>query len=274
MTTDQVLNTIPFGIGVACSARVGNLLGSREAKGAALSAQVAAWLSIAMGLLVGGILMGVKNNFGRLFNDDIEVVNLVARVMPWVAAFQVADGLNGSMGGALRGMGRQHVGAVVNIVSYYGGALPGGIWLAFHGWGLEGLWVGQCVALFLVGGLEWVSDYPLVRWMDMSVIADETVWCRSSLDCVTGRSRLRGPLRGWMVQEGWMGQTAMGRRCEMSGRGGAGMSRYCCPKYLDSESWKWMSALNIGSEEACYAWRSNECRRVLRDGKWEELRYP
>ena len=67
-----------------------------------------------------------------------------------------ADGLNGSCGGALRGMGRQWVGAAVNLVSYYGGALPGGIYLAFHGWGLAGLWIGQCVALYLVGALEWV----------------------------------------------------------------------------------------------------------------------
>lgn len=53
-------------------------------------------------------------------------------------------------------MGRQHIGAAVNLVSYYLGALPLGIWLAFHGWGLEGLWVGQCIALYLVGAMEWV----------------------------------------------------------------------------------------------------------------------
>lgn len=52
-------------------------------------------------------------------------------------------------------MGRQHIGAGVNLVSYYFGALPLGIWLAFHGWGLEGLWVGQCIALYLVGAMEW-----------------------------------------------------------------------------------------------------------------------
>jgi MATE family multidrug resistance protein len=83
--------------------------------------------------------------------------------MPWVALFQVADGLNGSCGGALRGMGRQSVGAVVNIVSYYAGALPMGIYLAFHGWGLAGLWIGQCVALYLVGALEWVI-VGLSKW--------------------------------------------------------------------------------------------------------------
>lgn len=155
MTTDQVMNTIPFGIGVATSARVGNLLGARNAKGAARAANVAAWLSMIMGALVLAVLLGVKDFYAKIFNDDQRVIKLTAEVMPYVALFQIADGLNGSCGGALRGMGRQHVGAIVNIVSYYCGALPLGIHLAFHGWGLAGLWVGQCIALYLVGALEW-----------------------------------------------------------------------------------------------------------------------
>ncbi|KAF7898151.1 hypothetical protein EAF00_004597 [Botryotinia globosa] len=160
MTTDQVMNTIPFGIGVAASSRVGNLLGARNAKGAARAANVAAWLSMIMGLLVLVVLMSVKNFYARIFNDDLRVIKLTAEVMPYVALFQIADGLNGSCGGSLRGMGRQHVGAGVNFISYYCGALPLGIWLAFHGWGLGGLWVGQCIALYIVGALEWI----IVAW--------------------------------------------------------------------------------------------------------------
>ncbi|KAK4444868.1 MATE efflux family protein [Podospora aff. communis PSN243] len=156
MTADQIINTIPFGLGVAASSRVGNLLGARKPLEAARAAHCAAILSTVAGALILSVLMGVKDVFGRIFNDDERVVRLVAEVMPYVALFQIADGLNGSCGGALRGMGRQWVGAVVNLVSYYCGALPGGIYLAFHGWGLAGLWIGQCVALYLVGALEWV----------------------------------------------------------------------------------------------------------------------
>ena len=160
MTTDQVMNTIPFGVGVATSARVGNLLGARNAVGAARSANTAAVLSMILGAIVLAILMGVKDSFAKIFNDDVDVVRLTAEVMPYVALFQIADGLNGSCGGSLRGMGRQHIGAAVNIVSYYCGALPLGIWMAFHGWGLAGLWVGQCIALYLVGFAEWA----IVAW--------------------------------------------------------------------------------------------------------------
>ncbi|KAG9205303.1 hypothetical protein G6514_008882 [Epicoccum nigrum] len=162
MTTDQVMNTIPFGVGVAASSRVGNLLGARDAKGAARAANTSALLSMILGAIVLAVLMGVKDFYAKIFNDDVEVIKLTAQVMPYVALFQIADGLNGSCGGALRGMGRQHIGATVNIVSYYCGALPLGIWLAFHGWGLAGLWVGQCIALYLVGFAEWA----IVAWSD------------------------------------------------------------------------------------------------------------
>lgn len=155
MTTDQVINTIPFGLGVATSARVGNMLGARDAKGAASAANTAAWLSMFLGAVVLAVLMSVKDSYAALFNGDEEVARLTAKVMPYVALFQIADGLNGSCGGSLRGMGRQHVGAAVNLVAYYLVALPLGIYLAFHGWSLQGLWIGQCIALYLVGFIEW-----------------------------------------------------------------------------------------------------------------------
>jgi multidrug resistance protein, MATE family len=156
MTADQIINTVPFGLGVAASARIGNLLGARKPAEAARSAHAAAILSVIAGAIILTLLMSTKNVFAKIFNDDERVVKLVSEVMPYVALFQIADGLNGSCGGALRGMGRQWVGAAVNLVSYYCGALPGGIYMAFHGWGLAGLWIGQCVALYLVGGFEWV----------------------------------------------------------------------------------------------------------------------
>lgn len=154
------MNTIPFGVGVATSARVGNLLGSRDPRGAYCAANVSACLAMILGGIMLALLMGTRHSFARIFNDDERVVDLTSRVLPYVALFQIADGLNGSCGGSLRGQGRQSIGALVNLVSYYGGALPLGIWLAFHGWGLEGLWIGQCIALYLVGTLEWA----IVAW--------------------------------------------------------------------------------------------------------------
>lgn len=156
MTADQILNTLPFGISVAASARVGNALGARSPARARLTSHVAALLAAALGALVAIVLVATRTALPRLFTSSPPVIALTRDVLPYVAAFQVADGIVGACSGALRGMGRQHVGAAANLVGYYAGALPGGIWLAWHGWGLAGLWVGQCAALYLVGAIEWV----------------------------------------------------------------------------------------------------------------------
>ncbi|KAF9558331.1 MATE efflux family protein [Agrocybe pediades] len=163
MTTDQILNTLPFGIGVAASARVGNLIGARSAPRAKIAAHAAALLSVVVGSVVMIAMIASKDVYGLLFSDDTDVVRLVSKVMPLVASFQVADGLAGSCGGVLRGQGRQHLGAFFNIVAYYVLALPMGITLAFHPkthLGLQGLWIGQVVALFIVG----IGEYCVV-WL-------------------------------------------------------------------------------------------------------------
>ncbi|KAF9485569.1 MOP flippase [Pholiota conissans] len=163
MTTDQILNTLPFGIGVAASTRVGNFIGSRSPKDAKYAAHASALLSVIVGSAVMTAMIVSKDVYGLLFSDDRDVVLLVSKVMPLVASFQVADGLAGSCGGVLRGQGRQHLGALFNIIAYYVLALPMGITLAFHpkiNLGLQGLWIGQVIALFIVG----IGEYCVV-WL-------------------------------------------------------------------------------------------------------------
>lgn len=105
---------------------------------------------------MGVILLATRSVFAKLYTDEQDVIDLVSKVMPYVAAFQIADGLVGSNGGTLRAMGKQHAGAIINAVSYYVIGLPIGIYIAFHGWRLQGLWLGSCVALFCVGLTEWL----------------------------------------------------------------------------------------------------------------------
>ena len=171
MTADQIINTIPFGVGIVTSTRVGNLLGSRNAIGASRAASTGACLSMVLGSILLIILFAVKDHFAKIFNDDEDVVRLTAQVLPAVAVFQIADGLNASCGGSLRGMGRQHIGAAINIISYYFCALPVGIYLAYHGWGLQGLWWGNCLALYTAGVVQWL----IVAFSDWNKQVDRAI---------------------------------------------------------------------------------------------------
>ena len=56
-----VLNTLPFGIGVAASTRVGNLIGSRSPIGAKHAAHASALLSVIAGVIVMTITIAFKD---------------------------------------------------------------------------------------------------------------------------------------------------------------------------------------------------------------------
>lgn len=58
---ETVLNTLPFGIGVAASTRVGHLIGFRSPAGAKNAAHASALLSIIVGAVVMVVMIAFKD---------------------------------------------------------------------------------------------------------------------------------------------------------------------------------------------------------------------
>tara|TARA_R110002060_G_scaffold26981_3_gene36634 strand:+ start:1179 stop:1508 length:330 start_codon:yes stop_codon:yes gene_type:complete len=96
------------------------------------------------------LLSALRNLIPQLFTNDQGVSDLVARVMPLCAAFQLFDALAANCNGLLRGLGRQEIGGWVNLFCYYVIAMPISFYTAFAmDWELEGLWSGVALALGL-----------------------------------------------------------------------------------------------------------------------------
>ncbi|KAG0240789.1 hypothetical protein BGW41_006647 [Actinomortierella wolfii] len=150
--TSGLLYTIPFGISIAASNRVGNLIGRGDHRSAKVASRCSIALSVVFGTFNSIVLILCKEHWGRLFSDDAEVIGVVAAVLPLVALFQISDGLAGVGGGVLRGVGLQHLGAYLNLIAYYLVAFPIGYFLGFYlNWGLSGLWWALCVGLWTIG---------------------------------------------------------------------------------------------------------------------------
>ncbi|KAI8582725.1 hypothetical protein K450DRAFT_226613 [Umbelopsis ramanniana AG] len=148
-TTQTTLYTLPFGIGIAAATRTGNLLGAGLSRQAKLAANIALGLASAIALFNCGLLLTLRASWGSFFTDDPEVIALVARVLPFVAVFCIADTVAGVSDGLLNGQGRQKIAATINIATYYLTALPVGFWLSFSmGLGLRGLWLSLAISLF------------------------------------------------------------------------------------------------------------------------------
>ncbi|XP_044130357.1 multidrug and toxin extrusion protein 2-like [Bufo gargarizans] len=117
----------PIGLGAAGSVRVGNALGAGKAEEAKKSSKVVLCFGVISGLTVGCFLAALKNVIGYVFTTDRDILSLVSQIMLVFAPFHICDATNISSGGVLRGLGRQKIGAITNVIGYYLIGLPLGI---------------------------------------------------------------------------------------------------------------------------------------------------
>lgn len=141
---------IPFPLSIAASTRIANLIGANLVQNAKTSAKVAVCGGFLVATFNMVLLSTLRHQLPLAFTSDQDVVALVAEIMPLVAVMQVFDGTAAIAHGLLRGIGRQHFGGYVNLLSYYLVALPISFGFAFGlGWNLTGLWLGVTCGLVL-----------------------------------------------------------------------------------------------------------------------------
>ncbi|KAL4758701.1 MATE family efflux transporter [Aspergillus foveolatus] len=171
-TVSSITFQIPFTLSISSSTRVANLIGATLVDAAKTTAKVAMCGAVVVGILNMILISSLRYYIPRLFTSEVEVIELVAQVLPFCAAFQLFDALATNCNGILRGLGRQEIGGYVQLFCYYAIAMPISFGTAFglH-WGLFGLWSGVAIALCLVSVIE-------------AVFLTQTDWNRSVEDAV------------------------------------------------------------------------------------------
>ena len=166
--------SLPFGLSIAATVRCGNLFGEKKYSECRFAANTSIIVGAVMQLCMGSIILACQSVLGRAFTSSEEVVELVRELTIFLAAVQVLDGTMTVIGGVMRGLGKQPVAAVVDLLGFYAvglvcayGAVSQRLFmldycayfrglrakpeLCFqYGWGLKGLWVGQNIGLFVI----------------------------------------------------------------------------------------------------------------------------
>ncbi|KAJ6749026.1 MULTIDRUG RESISTANCE PROTEIN [Salix purpurea] len=148
LNTAATVWMIPYGLSGAASTRVSNELGAQRPYLARLAVWVVIAIAVTEGIVVGIVLILIRNLWGYAYSNEIQVVNYVAVMLPVVATSNFLDGLQCVLSGVARGCGWQKIGAYINLGSYYLVGIPIAILLAFvfHVGG-KGLWLGIICAL-------------------------------------------------------------------------------------------------------------------------------
>ncbi len=146
----DVVYMVPLGVSIAISIRVAQAIGANEKE--RLKPIVLASLLVIvswMAVVVTGILIG-RAPLANSLSDDPKVVSLAISMFLVIAAMQIADGVQGTMLGAFRGMMDNHVPVAITLIAYWLFALPLGYALGFWlGFGPNGVWIGYGSGLSL-----------------------------------------------------------------------------------------------------------------------------
>uniref|UniRef100_A0A0E0G6P4 Protein DETOXIFICATION n=1 Tax=Oryza nivara TaxID=4536 RepID=A0A0E0G6P4_ORYNI len=100
-------------------------------------------MAISEGVVIGLVLVSVRNIWGHAYSNEEEVVKYVAKMLLVISVSNFFDGIQCVLSGVARGCGRQKIGACVNLGAYYIVGIPSAYLIAFilHVGGM-GLWLG------------------------------------------------------------------------------------------------------------------------------------
>ena len=143
---------VPLGISAAAAVRVGQAIGRRDPRGAALAGNTAILLGGSFMACMSAVLLLFPRTIAHIYTFDEVVIRSTTAILAVGAAFQLFDGLQCVATGALRGTGDTRTPMICHFSCYWLFGLPLGIYLCFRRhWGVVGLWTGLSVSLILIG---------------------------------------------------------------------------------------------------------------------------
>ncbi|XP_055828823.1 protein DETOXIFICATION 14-like [Solanum dulcamara] len=141
---------LPFSLGAGASTRVSNELGAGNDEAAKMAVRAALTISMADAVISSTIFFLCHHVVGYAFSNEKEVVDYISNMTPFLCILIVSDCIQAVLSGVARGSGWQHLGAYVNLGSFYLAGIPVAIIFGFlfhlHG---KGLWIGLNVGNLL-----------------------------------------------------------------------------------------------------------------------------
>jgi MATE family multidrug resistance protein len=177
LTAASLSFMVPLGVSSAGAVRVGQAVGRRDPRAAALSGWTALLLGGGFMLLAAFVFFVAPRAIVRAFTTDTSVMAAGVSLLFVAAFFQLFDGIQVVATGIMRGIGDTKTPMVSNIVGHWLLGLPVGYFLCFvRGWGVVGLWIGLSIGLISVGAYLLLVWSRRVRSLHARMADPSRVW--------------------------------------------------------------------------------------------------
>lgn len=163
---------VTYGISSAGAVRVGHALGRNDLPAAAVAGWAALTLGIGFMCCAAVVFWTCSEALARLFTSDPAVIHISAALLFVAGIFQIFDGTQVVVAGALRGAGDTRTPMICHLIGYWGVGLPLGYALCFRfHQGAVGIWIGLCLALMLIGSILLGLWWRLVKKWEVEALA-------------------------------------------------------------------------------------------------------
>lgn len=144
----------PFAVGICCSTHIANIIGARSSnyKPAMKAIYI---LMIILACFNFTWFFIFRSKLIKCFTHDEVIIEMATKLAAIIAINQFLDCFNILCAAVLRGQGRQKIGSILSLLSYYIIGVPLEMYLAMsRGLEIYGLWTGLAVAVSFLSILE------------------------------------------------------------------------------------------------------------------------
>lgn len=139
---------VPLGLSMAATVRVGNAVGRQDFADARQRGWVAICMAAGFMCLSAILLLLFNREIALIYTNDPQVIRLASSLLILAAVFQISDGVQVSVAGALRGFRDTQIPMWLNLLGYWVIGFPLAYILAFKlEFRASGLWWGLIVGL-------------------------------------------------------------------------------------------------------------------------------
>lgn len=145
---------VPLSISSAVGVKVGHAYGEKKISNIHVYTRVSIVASLFFTAINGLCFYFLPDSILSFYTLDQEVLVWGAKILFWIACFQIFDGTQVTLSGILRGLSVTKAPSIVIFIGYWLIGLPLGYVLAFNlGLESQGFWIGLAISLAIVAGM-------------------------------------------------------------------------------------------------------------------------